>query len=376
MKVLIRQFLGKNHSWSVVGWGLADALITMGHDVHLFSTDGIAHLPERLKPYLVGFTQEDSNTINGRLPDPQYDAQIAYTSMKNFQRLLGNGKQNRFGIWCYEWNGKNVLPTGFAKSHVYCDYLCAPSHFAKEVFINSGVPENTIKVIPHGIDVTSYKKNSTIKISTNKKYKIFSNIAQLHMRKNIPALLDAYGKAFNKDDDVTLILKSKEKSPKLPFDVSLSNTLSDFKKKYPKHAEVKIFSDFVDDISDLYRSIDAVYTMSYCEGFYFPGLEGLAAGKLSIAPKYGGQLDFLNCDNSYLVDGSVVRADPRSMYWEAKPNAVWFQPSIEDAAEKLKLSYKNYQEINKKIELQKNQLYSQYSWEAVATQMLNLCIKS
>ena len=54
MRILIRQFLGKNHSWSVVGWGLADALIAMGHNVHLFSTDGIAHLPERLKSNLIG----------------------------------------------------------------------------------------------------------------------------------------------------------------------------------------------------------------------------------------------------------------------------------------------------------------------------------
>jgi glycosyltransferase involved in cell wall biosynthesis len=373
MKVLIRQFLGKNHSWSVVGWGLADALISMGHDLHLFSTDGVAHFPERLKPYLKGYTLENSPEVIGSVPDPVYDLQISYTSMKNFPFLLSNGSKNRFGIWCYEWDGKNVLPNGFAKNHVFCDTLCAPSKFAKDVFVNSGVPSERIKVIPHGIDVSSYQKTSTVKINTDKKYKIFSNIAQLHLRKNIPGLLDAYGKAFDQNDDVTLILKCRDKSPKYPFDVSFQQCLSGFKKKYPKHAEIKVFSEFVDDMSDLYRSIDAVYTMSHCEGFYFPGLEGLAAGKMSIAPAYGGQLDFLNNENSYLVSGSVVRANPRSMYWEEKSNAVWFQPSVEDAADKLKLSYKNYEEINKKLELQKSDIYEKYSWASVAQQIINLC---
>lgn len=374
MKVLIRQFLGKNHSWCVVGWGLADALIALGHEVHLFSTDGIARLPERLKPNLIGYVEENiPSIVYGRIPDPIYDVQISYTSLKNFSYLLGNGSKNRLGIWCYEWNGKNVLPNGFAKGYNFCDHLCAPSAFAKDVFINSGIPSNIIDVIPHGIEVKSYQKDSTIKISTDKKYKIFSNIAQLHLRKNIPGLLDAYGKAFDKNDDVTLILKCKDKGTKFAFDVSFQSCFNNFKKKYPKHAEVKIFSEFVDDMSDLYRSIDSVYTMSHCEGFYFPGLEGLAAGKLSIAPNYGGQLDFLNNDNSYLVSGSVVRADPRSMYWESKSNAVWFQPSVEDAAQKLQLSYKNYEAMNQKLETQKTLIHQQYSWESVVKQMLELC---
>jgi glycosyltransferase involved in cell wall biosynthesis len=373
MKVLIRQFLGKNHSWSVVGWGLADALISMGHDVHLFSTDGIAHLPERLKPHLRGYTLENTMEVIGGHPDPLYDAQISYTSMKNFPLLLSNGSKNRFGIWCYEWDGKNVLPNGFAKNHTFCDQLCAPSQFAKDVFVHSGVPDERVKVIPHGIDVSSYQKTSTVKIKTDKKYKIFSNIAQLHLRKNIPGLLEAYGRAFNQTDDVTLVLKCRDKGIKYPFDISLQQTLGNFKKKYPKHAEIKIFSEFVDDMSDLYRSIDAVYTMSHCEGFYFPGLEGLAAGKLSIAPAYGGQLDFLNNDNSYLISGSVVRANPRSMYWEEKSNAVWFDPSVDDAAEKLKLSYKNYTNLNQKLELQRPEIYEKYSWTSVAQQFLSLC---
>lgn len=374
MKILIRQFLGKRHSWAVFGWGIADALIAQGHEVHLFSTDGIEHLPPHLKTNLVGYIEENKpEELFGRHPDPVYDCQISYTCMKNFRNLLKSGDKNRLGVWVYEWNGKNVLPTGFAKSYHHCDYLISPSNFGKDIYLNAGIPEDVIKVIPHGIDINQYRKTSTVKINTDKKYKILANIAQLHLRKNIPGLLEAYGKAFNKNDDVSLILKTKEKKPTQQFEIQFPEVLKAFKSKYPKHAEVKIYSNFIEDMSDLYRSVDSVYTMAHCEGFYMPGLEAMAAGKLNIAPKYGGQLDFLNEDNSLLINGKEERADPKSMYWESNPNAIWFKPSVESAAEKLQYSYQNYEVLNQKIEQQKEKVYEEYGWDKIAKQMTDLC---
>lgn len=373
MKILIRQFLGKNMSWCVVGWGIAKSLINSGHEVHLFSTDGIKHLPESLKENLIGYTEENQRQVFGRIPDEKYDCQISYTCMKNFPHYLSSGSKNKFGIWCYEWAGQNVIPTGFAKHYRSCDFLCAPSNFAKKVFMESGILANNIKVIPHGITIKDYQNISTITLPTKKRFKILANIAQNHLRKNIPGLLEAYGKAFSSKDDVCLILKAKDKQVKLPFEVSLKDCLNNFNIKYPQHAEVKLFSDFIPNISALYRSIDAVYTLSFCEGFYFPALEGIASGKLSIAPNWGGHLDFLDSTNSLLVGGKEGRADPRSMYWESKNNAIWFQPDINDAVEKLRYAHQNYEKINVEIDKQRYNVYAKYSWETIVQQFINLC---
>lgn len=374
MKVLIRQFLGKNHSWSCFGWGICQGLLDQGHKVDLFSTDGITNLPENLKQYLVGYIQENKpETLVGKFPNEQYDCQISYTAMKNFPVYLGNGTKNRLGVWCYEWAGKNVLPIGFARAFKSCDYICPPSNFAKQVFMDSGIPENIIKVIPHGIISDNFRKTTKIDFGTNKKFKILSNIAQNHLRKNIPGLLDAYGKAFTRKDDVCLILKAKDKPAVAPFEISLNDCLKDFYRKYPNHAEIKVYSKFVDDISDLYRSADAMFTMTHSECFLLPSLEIIAAGKMAIAPNWGGQIDFLNSENSLLINGSEVRADPRSMYWESKNNAVWFKPDISDAVDKLRFAYANYEEINKKVELNKENILTQYDWGNIANQFLNLC---
>jgi glycosyltransferase involved in cell wall biosynthesis len=376
MKILFRQFLGKRHSWSRVGWGLAIALKELGHEVHLFSTDGIEHLPPSLKPNLIGYTEENQFQVFGRMPDPEYDAQFSYTCIKNLGPYLSSGSKNRFGIWTYEWigaNGQSALPNGFAKHYKFCDFLCPPSNFGKRIFLEAGVPEQHMRVIPHGIEVKEYQDTSTMELPTNKSYKLLVNLAQNHSRKNIPGMLDAYGKAFSNKDDVSLILKAKDRPVKMPFEVSLTECLRNFNAKYPKHAEVKLLSEFVPNMSELYRSIDTVFTMSHCEGYYMPATEALAAGKLSIAPAYGGQLDMLNETNSLLVSGKEVRADPKSMYWEAKQNAVWYQPSIDDAVDKLRFAHQNYQKLNAAIDKQRPDVYSKYGWDNIARQFLELC---
>ena len=373
MKILIRQFLGKNHSWCVFGWNIATAAKKLGHKVDLFSTDGIKYLPDSLKENLIGYTEENQPKIYGRVPDFKYDCQISYTAMKNFPMYLSNGKKNRFGIFCYEWAGKNVLPTGFAKHYQSCDMLCPPSEYAKRVFVESGVPENRITVISHGINIDEYKQTSTINMPTKKRFKILANIAQNHKRKNIPGLLEVYGKAFTNKDDVCLVLKAKDRQVKSQFEVSLKDCLHNFYQQYPNHADVNIYSQFVDDMSMLYRSVDCVYTMTHAECFYFPGLEGMAAGKINIAPNWGGQIDFLNDTNALLVGGKEVRADPKSMYWESKNNAIWFLPDIDDAVDKLRFAYNNFEKLNEAIDKQRSDVYVKYSWENISNQFLGLC---
>ena len=360
-----------------MGWGIASSLIAAGHDVQLFATDGIEHLPKHLLPYLVGWTPENQHTqITGRLPDKDYDCQISYTQMKNFPFYLGYGKKNRFGIWAWEYF--NAFPIGYMKNYQYCDALLAPSVFAKDVFLEAKIPDNHIKIIPHGVNKTSYEQITTIDLPTKCKYKILANIAQNHLRKNIPGLLDAYGKAFTNKNDVCLLLKARPRAPVAPCDVSIDKCIKDFNDKYPDHAELKIISNFIDDISDLYRSVDTVYTMAHSEAFYFPGLEALCSGKLNICPRYGGQLDFLNDSNALLIDNTQEVADPRAVYFYKpgeipKSKAIWCKPSIDDAVDKLRYAYANYEALNTKLEANKSKVLEEYGWDTITQRIMKLC---
>lgn len=396
MKVKIQQYLGTNHSWSIVGQNIARAFINQGYEVHLQSTNGYEHFPEDLKPY-----------IKEKL-EKEYDIQLSYTALKNFSGLLSAGKKNRFGIWNYE---TTILPSGFAKHHQFCDKMLPSSAFAKKIFSDNGVPESKLVVVPHGINVEEYSNNSKYELKTKKSKKILANIAQPHIRKNIGGMFEAYGRAFTKNDDVCLVCKvsvkrinrqtqkpttfkssraAKKLSQKLQqkntpekaidkknrtmsFDIDFWRIYDDFCKKFPNHAEVEIITDFLPSMVPLYNSVDIVFALTRAECFWLPGLEGMATDNLVIAPNWGGQLEYMNEENSILISGKEIRAPNEMQYWVSSPYAAMFDPDIDDAATKLKLAINNYDSLMQKFRPGMKAQLERLTWSNVVKQIINLC---
>lgn len=378
MKVCWFGFLGKNHSWSIVAQNLSRELIRMGHKVDLFSTNGIEHFPEDLKPYLKGFVEETSTVtadnfyenVASKL-DRRYDMQLSYTALRNFCNYFVRGDKNRFGIWNYE---TTILPTAFAKYYKCVDKVLPSSQFSKKVFTDNGMPVDHQIVVPHGIYLDRFANLGKYSLNTQKKYKILANIAQPHLRKNIPGLLRAYGKAFTKKDDVCLVLKVSRKSPTPGFDVPFNDIFARWQKEFPQHAEVEIIDKFIVDIETLYNACDVVFTMTHAECFWMPGLEGFAANKVVVAPRYGGQLDYMSDENSILIDGREIRADNRMQYWEPSPYARVFDPDVNQAAEKLRHLITNYDDYLKKFSPGMQEIANKFTWENAAKQIVSLCV--
>ncbi|HVI42930.1 MAG TPA: glycosyltransferase [Anaerovoracaceae bacterium] len=360
MKVCFEQFLGKNHSWSIVGQNLARALLKKKHDVHLRSTNGYEHFPPDLLPYVKENLDKD------------YDMQVSYTAMINFPNYLSHGNKNRFGIWNYE---TPILPTSFAKYYKATDKFLPSSQFSKQIFLENKVPEDHMVVVPHGIDLEQFTNTKEkFPLKTKKKYKILTNIAQPHIRKNIPGLLSAFGQAFTKNDDVCLVAKVVIKNkPESQFEVSFTDIFNEFKKAYPNHAEVEIVNTFIPNIAELYNACDIVFSMTHAECFWLPGIEAFAANKVVVVSNYGGQLDFMNPDNSILIDGKIERAPRKMQYWTPSPYAGTFNPNIDLAAEKLQEAVKNYDVLLQKFSPSMKATVSRLTWDNAVDQMIGLC---
>ena len=374
MKILWHGFAGKNHSWSITAQNICRSLIKFGHEVHIFSTNGMKYFPEDLKNNLIGYVEEGSTNVVGRLPDNQYDSQLSYTALKNFPHYFQRGNKNRFGIWCYEFAGKNSLPNGFAKNYKFVDKLVPPSNFAKQVFLDSGIPESAMKVIPHGIDLEEFNSAAPYTLNTDKKYKILINIAQPHIRKNFMGALDALGKAFTNKDDVCVVLKIVDSPVKSPFEVSAMACINLFKDKYKNHPQIKIIKEFIPNIASLYKSVDICYTMTHAECFHIPSLEGMAAGNIVIAPNWGGQIDFLNENNSLLISGKEIPAPPKALYWEPKINTKYFNPSIDDAVDKLRFAVENIDTLKNKFNTINQEVIKNCTWDKVTKKFLEMVV--
>ncbi len=377
MKICWFGFLGKNHSWSIVAQNICRELTKMGHQVDMFSTNGTLHFPQDLLPYLKGSIEEGTSITSETFVEliaskleKQYDMQLSYTALVNFCQYFIRGDKNRFGIWNYE---TTVLPKGLAKYYKCVDKVLPSSNFSKKIFTDNGMPEDHQVMIPHGIHLDRFQNLGKFPLKTKKKYKVLCNIAQPHLRKNIPGLLKAWGKAFTKQDDVCLVLKISRKSPNPMYDVPFNELFNDFKRNYKNHAEVEIIDQFITDIETLYNACDVVMTMAHTECFWMPGLEAFAANKIVLAPRYGGQLDYMNDDNSILIDGKIIRADNRMQYWEPSTYAAVFDPDTNQCAIKLKDVVNNYDDYLKKFSPKMQEILPNYSWTKAAERIVALC---
>jgi len=338
MKVKIQQFLfGKNHSWSVVGKEIGRELIHRGHEVHFISTDGINK----------EFIDSDLAKYIKYYPDNNYDINYSYTAPKNFINYLNGNKGIRLGCWNYEWP---YMPRTFVQaiaSKNNVDKFLPSSKWFYDICLQNKIPEEKLCLMPHGIDVDKFINAVPMQLKTDKKIKILINVTQLHIRKNLPGTLKAIGEALNKNDDVCLVLKVSDTKPKMAFELSFSQVFNEFNKKYPNHVECLILKEYIPNIECLYKACDILFLLSHAEAYSLTHAEGLISGQVVFSSNYGGALDFLNDNNSFLIPGKMVRAPTLSQYWEPNVLNGHFEPDVKIAAEKLRYCIDNFETVKK-----------------------------
>lgn len=363
MQVKIQQMLFNNTvlSWQEVGQQLGRNLLKLGHEVSFFSTDGIKDqfVPSDLKPF-----------VRKQEPKERFDLAVSYTMLKNFPRFLANADK-KIGI--YNIDSMHLSPI-FIKYHQYCDYFCPSSNFSAEIFKKNGVPENKTHVIPHGIDLQVFENKEKYPLKTKKSFKFFWNLATPHLRKNIKDTLKIWCKAFEKTDDVCLVIRVNKEAQKNPAYVDFPELLKFIKEQYQNSAEIEVIYNYVPNMVTLYNACDAVIMFSNFECFSLPCLECLSASKILIAANWGGQLHFLNDKNSLLVDGKVVMMPRNYYYWGdgSNPKGEMFSVSIDEAVDKLRFVYHNKELLMNKFSDEMKKTSQEFTWENATKKLLNL----
>lgn len=365
-------------SWAYVMARLMEAFEDMGHNVLVCSTNGLENNNSFItQDKLLRSVLELQKFGPGK---QAIDIDITYTVPQNFpQRFLRNSK-NKCAIYNYEvtyWHPE------WRKFYHLADYYFPSSDFSAEVFYINGVPPNKIFTIPHGVDTRVFNPQvPKVKLNTQKKFK-FVTVAEPHYRKNLELLLNAYCEAFTAQDDVCLVLKTKiykhsdgmhdmQKNPKgrKAFEIVLGDVFKELHKKFGKNIpEIEILNGFVDNVSSIYNACDCHVTAAGAEGFGLPLIESMACGLMSIAPRYSGQLDFMNDSNSLLVDYKMRYAKNVEQYWTFNPKSKICEPSKEHLIETMRKAYKEYDSLMEKFRPNMQKTVELFSW-ARAAQMI------
>lgn len=355
---------GNAASWALTIHYLANEFLKRGHELFLNTTNGIKGVPKHLLKYF-----RDCN-------DPDID--IVYTLPQNwphrFSGVLSGTKKAklRLGVFNYE---SSILPPGWADYHQYVDYVLPSSEYVRDIFLRAGIPDEKIVVLPLGVDFAALNApiDEGFELPTKKKFKLL-NISIPHARKNLPALIDAYYEEFTADDDIVLFIKTTVAGKRDHFEIDIRASLNEIVEKHKgkRLPELTLLEHRFNNMATIYKVTDALINVAASEGFGLPLLEAMACGKLVAAPRFGGVLDFLDKDNSLLIDTVEVNAPAEYQYWYATQGASVGHPLKESIQATMRNLYENHEALHKKFDDNMKKTVERYTWDNSVKLILEL----
>ena len=173
--------------------------------------------------------------------------------------------------------------------------MWVPSHWAQKIAIANGLDQDTVAVVPEGVDGQLFYPNLNPK---EKKSFRFLTIGKYESRKNILTVIQAFQQAFGSDPGVELIIKSdyfKDGEKKRQSLLSLIND-------YSCENIHLIWGHYSREaIAELYRSSDAFVLPTRAEAWGLPIIEAMACGIPVITTFYSGQTEFLQHGSSSVI---------------------------------------------------------------------------
>jgi glycosyltransferase involved in cell wall biosynthesis len=268
-------------------------------------------------------------------------------------------KSNNYKIGYFYWEA-DTLPKSWASDiRRSVDELWVPCELTRLACIKSGF-KRPIEVLhtPCDTDI-SYSKVSIPSPLTNNLilsddiFKFYS-VFQWHERKGYNDLLRAYYKEFNEDDNVILILKV---NPVKSNSSSLSKIKSDIlkikkmvnKKKFPK---IYLITKHIDrsDLLGLHKMCDSFVLPHKGEGWGMPMHDAMLCESYIITTKYGGITEFLNNDNSFIIDHNIRPVKQMSWTPWYQSYQKWAYPKIAHLRVLMRDVFENKKEYLYKLE--------------------------
>lgn len=150
-------------------------------------------------------------------------------------------------------------------------------------------------------------------------------------RKNPVGLVDAFRRAFAPTDPVRLVIKS----------VNGASHPGDFARlqESAKGHAITLISDYLarEEVADLIEAADAYVSLHRSEGIGLTVAEAMTLGKPVIATAWSGNTDFMDVSNTFPVRYELIEIEEDVGPYRA--GQVWADPSVDHAAELMRLTY-------------------------------------
>jgi glycosyltransferase involved in cell wall biosynthesis len=256
-----------------------------------------------------------------------FNANITKAATNRLTKGFNNGEKI-VGYWSWEID---KCPSEFLEGMKLVDEIWTVSNFCAETF--SKYTKKRIKVIPNVID------KNTIKFSTRLKplkkiyypYVLFIfDFDSCFERKNPIDLIKVYNIAAIKSG-VKLVIKTSNHL----------KHLSQYKKLIAyatRNKNIVIIERNLNDkdLMSLIKHAFVYASLHRAEGFGLTMAQAMFLGVPCLATGYSGNLDFMNVDNSLLVNYKKIKITHKAHTVYYNSRGEWAQPDIDDSVDKLR----------------------------------------
>ena len=244
------------------------------------------------------------------------------------------------------------------------DELWVPSNYVREVYINSGIPDSKVFVIPNGVDYNNFNSLADpMLLDTRKSFK-FLFVGGTIPRKGIDVLLDAYTSAYSRSDDVCLVIKDMGADTFYRGQSGTEQIVAIQKSEDAPEILYLRENLTARNMAGLYTACDCLVHPYRGEGFGLPVAEAMACGLPVLVTKGGACDDFCNDNNSFLIESQrrpIVMNDT-----ELCENGWVFEPNKDDLIRRLRFIYENKDEGRKIGAVAAIEIRGLVSWERSA----------
>jgi len=278
---------------------------------------------------------------------------------------------SQYNIGYAAWE-TDKLPFGWVDCINKMDEVWVPSEWNVEVFKDCGVTRPVI-CMPHVIDTPKLSTASNIAIGDPETF-VFYSIFQWIERKNPIGLMKAYLTEFSPDENVVLLMKSYRldtsfrEQERLKQDVVLLK--QSLRLPGERHPHMVLYPNLEprERIAGIHKRGDCFVLIQKGEGFGIPHAEAMSVGNPCISTNYGGNLQFMNEDNSLLCNGFITPCSGM-IFGNYHGHMNWFEPSVADLKRHMRWVYENREEARKLGAKGQNTVLKELNPEAIGTKM-------
>jgi D-inositol-3-phosphate glycosyltransferase len=244
-----------------------------------------------------------------------------------FEDEPGLGRRVTVGYVVWE---ASALPAAYRSCIERCDVLWTASRYCASVL---AAHHPRVRVVPHVVarspasPQARARMAAAIGLDARRPYFI-SFQKRNDKRKNGRTLLDVFARFHERHPDVRLVVKDAVRP-------------SDDERRTLGSRGIEFVPGFLeeDDISALHELSIGCVSLHHAEGWGLTLSDAMSLGRPVVAPRYSGNLDFMDDTNSFLVatEERPIRVEDRFGFFDG--TMAWGYPDEDDALEKLEEAY-------------------------------------